>query len=304
MTVQTLDTPAQNTYYPIDHLAILAVSGDDAGTFLQGQLTCNIQALTATQASLAAFCNAKGRVISTLLVIKAEQRYLVILPTSLVEKVQKKLQMYVLRSKVHIARCTELTLTGLACPLPMSLALPERDFHCHPCGPEGLTLKLPSSTPRFLCLLPLLAKENAWLQDFAQGNGSDWRFQDISSGMPWFELEQSENHIPQTLNIDQLGGISFNKGCYTGQEIVARTHYLGKSKRQLYLGECAGALDLAGDVVVQDATTQEKIGEILTCQAAAGVSRLLIVLQTVEGATKNLILSDESQTPVTLISFQ
>lgn len=295
-----------NTLYQLKHLAIIKATGDDATQFLQGQLTCNVKELSDSIANIAAFCNPKGRVISTLLIIKTQTGYLLVLPHSLLDKVLKKLQMYVLRSKVQLTDQSKiLTLAGLTCPNPITgLDLPPHDFQCKRVVSDWLCVKLPSSASRFLCVADANLDAHQSFAGFATGHCDDWRYQDISAGFPWFGIDQSEKHIPQMLNIDQLGGVSFTKGCYTGQEIVARTHYLGKSKRQLRLGECKCDKQLDSNVAVKDAETQEKIGEILASQSFADTTRLLIVLQSVDCEAKNLILDDPEQTPVSLIPFQ
>ncbi|MGR8931813.1 MAG: CAF17-like 4Fe-4S cluster assembly/insertion protein YgfZ [Gammaproteobacteria bacterium] len=292
-----------NTRHQLGHLAALTVSGDDAAQFLQGQLTCDIKALTETKASIAAYCTPKGRVITTLLAIKVPSGFLLIVPRSLAEKVFKRLQMYILRSNVHLADQTAaLALTGVHCICAIQ-EVPSIDFACR--QQNGyITIKLPSKTPRYLSITPNDQPVDPLFTDFAEGNEQQWRYADISSGLPWFELDQSEKYIPQMLNLDRLGGVSFNKGCYTGQEIVARTHYLGEAKRHLYLAQCEGKLHADAFPPVHNAQTREKIGEILTYETAANDTRLLLVLQSVDSETKSLILGDAAQTPLTLIPFQ
>lgn len=305
MTADYQEAPPRNTLFHLNHLSIIDVSGDDALQFLQGQLTCNLKELSDSKASIAAFCNPKGRVISTLLVVKTETGFAVILPRSLLDKVLKKLQMYVLRSKVKLADKSEaLTLNGLVCAGEFGEpALPAGDFECRH-SREQMLVKLPSASPRFLCIADSSADTGQLFPGFAIGNGDEWRYRDISSGFPWFDIEQSEKHIPQMINLEQLGGISFNKGCYTGQEIIARTHFLGKAKRQLYLAECKPIAYPNGDLSVKNPETQENVGEVLALQTFAGSTRMLLVLQTVDDKIKNLILDDAEQTPLTLIPYQ
>lgn len=292
------------TLYHLTHLAAIEITGDDAQQFLQGQLTCDIRELTDGKASIAAFCNPKGRAISTLLAVKSESAFLLIAPESLLPAVLKKLQMYVLRSKVKLSKAEHLILTGLAgLPDNANLILPDQMFHCS--NNAGLLcIKMPSARHRFLCVGTENAAHSSSWRDLPVGPLNEWRYQDISSGFPWFELSRAEHYIPQMLNIDQLGGISFNKGCYTGQEIIARTHYLGKAKRQLYLAECEGTLPVDADLAIKNPVSLEKCGDILALQSHGQTSRMLLVLQTVDAQTKNLILDDAEHTPVTLIPFQ
>ncbi|MGY6276702.1 CAF17-like 4Fe-4S cluster assembly/insertion protein YgfZ [Methylomonas sp. MgM2] len=296
-----------NTLYQLNYLACIEVTGNDASQFLQGQLTCNINDLSDSKASIAAFCNPKGRVISTLIILKTQEGFLLVLPLSLQDKVLKKLQMYVLRSKVQLSgKDRTVSVTGLGNPdFGDALSLPTLDFHCTQ-GDTLIAIKLPSSNPRFLCISNVLTHSVNVLDSFEKGDCKLWRYQDISHGFPWFDANQSEKYIPQMLNIDQLGGISYNKGCYTGQEIIARTRYLGKAKRHLCLLECEGNLqpEKGRDLSAINSKTREKVGEIIELQALDGVTRMLAVLQTGDEGSKNLILDDRERTPIVLIPFQ
>ncbi|WKJ89121.1 folate-binding protein [Methylomonas montana] len=297
----------QNKIFTATGLTVIEVSGQDAPKFLQGQLTCNVNDLSESQASIAAFCNAKGRVISTLVVVKIQQSFLLILPISLLDTVIKKLGMYVLRAQVKLHDQTDkCQLLGLqALPNQVNeFDWPTADFAVghHP----AMLVKLPS-TPRYLLVAdPTQAQELiAHLrerQGFETGDLDEWRYQDISSALPWFDMDQTEQHIPQMLNLDQLGGISFNKGCYTGQEIVARSHYLGKVKRALFVAECHQPGTFDHGCAVLDSNNLQNLGCVLAARTWAGVTRLLLVLQIVDGQPKNLILDDDHRTPLAIIS--
>jgi hypothetical protein len=241
--------------------------------------------------------------ISTLLVIRTQLGFLLILPASLLDIVGKKLQMYVLRAKVQLATPENLALIGIIGHYDIpGITLPGQDFSCR-ANEDMLFIKLPRNQ-RFLCIAPLNKISASPLSNLPSGPLSEWRFQDISGGLPWFEVSQSEQYIPQMLNIDQLGGVSFNKGCYTGQEIVARTHYLGKAKRQLYLAETQEILSRDPDLAVIDAQSLEKCGDVLALESCYAITRLLIVLQTVDDNPKNFILNNQKHTPIKLIPCQ
>ena len=305
MNVTEPQTPPTNTYYNLTYFSGIAVTGNDAAQFLQGQLTCNINDISETKTSIAAFCNPKGRVISTLLVIKTQAGFLLILPASLLDKVLKKLQMYILRSNVQLKdHSNQQIIKGLYAPNPINtFSLPDDTFACN--STENLLcIKLPSKIPRYIIILDSEQSINPKSQALRQGSVEEWRFHDISAGMPWFEIEQTEQFIPQMLNIDQLGGISFNKGCYTGQEIVARTHFLGKAKRQLFLGQTTICLQADSNLYVAEANSRDKIGDVLAIQALENTCLMLLVLQTVDAETKNLILNTSQPTPITLLPFQ
>jgi len=287
-------------------LAAIEVTGADAGGFLQGQLTCDIHELSETRAGMAALCNAKGRVISTLLVVKTPQGFVLVLPADLRDTVFNVLRKYVLRAKVQLAQHNRLTVSGISgdATLAGGLELPQTDFAVAVC-PEPL-IKLPAA-PRFLWLLAedTATEKIAELerQGVVSGSLAEWRYRDIESGLPWFDLEQSEQHIPQMLNLDRLGGISFSKGCYTGQEIVARTHYLGKVKRALFVAAYSGSIPPQPGATVRD-TERQVTGTVLTAATWEGSTRLLLVLQIVDGMPKNLILDGDTHAQLALVSAQ
>ncbi|MDQ7091896.1 MAG: folate-binding protein [Methylococcales bacterium] len=276
-------TPA---LYPIPQLTALKVVGKDALSFLQGQLTCDMTTLNAENSFFAAFCNAKGRTISTLLIFKENDDFFLVLPTVLRDKVQKKLQMYVMRSDVVIqAIDNEYCLTGLACSFEQlnDSSAPTSDF-----TRNHELIKLPNS--RYLMLTTVEKSIERWCQWLEEGlqvqNSILWDYLDISAGIAWLDQNSSENHIPQMLNIDKFGGISFDKGCYTGQEVVARTHYLGKAKRSLVSAEAAVETNFeAGNVINQQG---ELVGKIIKRSDFEGKQKLLVVMQTVRGEIDNL----------------
>lgn len=293
-------------YYYIPHLAVIRVTGADAGVFLQGQLTCNINQLNDDTASFAAYCNAKGRVITPMLVVRQADDFALIVPSSLVDKVIAKLKLYILRSKVQLVDCRQtFTIHGLSGQNPGSLSLPQQPLQVF--QGDYAVLRLPTALPRYLLLLPSHQDSEfreRWQQLGYQSSYADnWRYLDIVAAIPWFDLAQSEAYIPQMLNLEQLGAISYNKGCYTGQEIIARTHYLGQNKRSLYLAQAETELgDECLDHSVLDADSHQKLGDVLIKQNHDGKAYLLLVLQTVASPGNNPILSDSAATVLKLVT--
>jgi folate-binding protein YgfZ len=305
ITFPRLSEDNDKKIYPIEHLAILKISGNDAANLLQGQVTCNVNDITESKSSLGALCNPKGRAISTFLLVKTPDAFLMVLPKELLETIQKKLQMYILRSVVTLTDCTDkLCLLGLSQPKKQD------EYLFDTSGQDFISVNFSVKESRHLIIIEPDNAINLWLQyvnnqEFQQTNSEQWRYLDILVGLPWLTTETTEEFIPQMLNLDQLGGISYNKGCYTGQEIVARTHYLGKTKRVLLLAECFTTTTPAPNSTILDISTgtEQTIAKVLLAQHSPDTNsvKMLIVLQLAENDTYKLILDDNKQTQVTLL---
>ena len=224
----------------LSHDGLLHVSGADALTFLQGQLTQDISKITTSRAALAGYCSPKGRLLAHFLVWQQNDGYCLQLPRELLAVIQKRLQMYVLRSKVKLQDISAQTLRfGLAGPhIPMALSTAcgetrQEAWSVTSCL-GGSVITLPGGRYQ------VVANENAealWttLSDTATQVGEPcWRWLRIQTGLPEIYLATQDQFVPQMVNDDLIGAVNFQKGCYTGQEIVARMHYLGKPKRRMY----------------------------------------------------------------------
>ena len=296
--------------YPIEHLAILKISGNDAAKLLQGQVTCNINDITEAKSSFGALCNPKGRTLSTFLLVKTPDDFLMVLPKELLGIIQKRLQMYILRSAVTLTDCSELLcLIGLSQPKKHDEGLFSNS------GQDFISVNFSVNECRHLIIAETnnaikIWSEHVTNQDFLPTSSDQWRYLDLLSGLPWLTTETSEEFIPQMLNLDQLGGISYDKGCYTGQEIVARTHYLGKTKRALFLAECYSTTIPAPNSTIIDTSKGEdqSIAKVLWAQRSSETTaeqnsvKMLIVLQLTENNTDHFYLNDENQTQVTLLT--
>jgi len=316
--------------YPLAHLAVLTVSGKDAASFLQGQITCNIHDLSEIKSSMGALCNPKGRAIATFLLIKTGSAFLMVLPVELLQTVKKRLSLYILRSDVVLTDSSdELCLIGLSTTAPVHR--PPFSGGVAPCAPEGIPpASLQSSAPEsatgalfstsqqdvitvYLGHRRLIAAspEQAvalWTERTRHGyqpaNSAHWRYLDIVSGLPWLTTETSEAFIPQTLNLDKLGGISFNKGCYTGQEVIARMHYLGKAKKAMFLAECSTPdIPAPNSIIIDDnlindsapsgAEPEQTAGRVLLAERQGASCKLLIVIQISDTGAYRLRLADQ-----------
>ncbi len=289
--------------YPLAHLGVLTVSGSEAAKFLQGQITCNINDITDIKSSLGAMCNAKGRVLTTFLLLKNGDTFLMVLPKELLAPVKKRLQMYVLRSDVSLTDSSDdLCLIGLSHDQEPSAQALEQYFATS--REENIVVDLQDRR------LIIAAADHAgkfWAEQIKQGfqpdDSAQWRYLDIVSGIPWLSTKTSEEFIPQMLNLDKLGGISFSKGCYTGQEVVARTHYLGKAKRAMFLAECniAKTIEPNSAIIDDSSGTEQNIGRVLYAQHRQNSCKMLIILQDGDSKAYNLKLENYNQAGIKLL---
>lgn len=219
--------------------ALIHVTGAEAAGFLQSQLTNDVRSLAG--AVPAAYCTAQGRVLGLFLVIPWVDGFVLQTDQTVAEALLRRLRMFVLRAKV--------TLTPAPLPVPLGIAgahvpqiladsgLPVPDTAGALGTTEGLTvMRLPGSRPRFELLGAALDHPRlAPLRERLTPAGTRaWAWLDIQEGIPSITAATAELFVPQMLNLDVLQGISFKKGCYPGQEIVARTHYLGRLKQRMY----------------------------------------------------------------------
>lgn len=220
-------------------LAVVSVSGPDAQSFLQSQLTQDIGATDASQASLAAYCSPRGRVIATMVVIPPEADdggFLLMLPADNADAVVKRLRMFVLRAQVEVNVLSwQVTGGWHDSPADTNVWHVARTEH-------AIRITAPVGRGYAKSRYWVLASEATQAQPDTSAL-QDWHADDIAAGLPWVGAAGQEVYLAQTLNLDLLGGVSFTKGCYPGQEVIARSHYRGVVKRRAAYGLLA---DTAG----------------------------------------------------------
>lgn len=226
---------------PLVHLALIDCAGEDAKSFLHNQLTSDVSHLAPDSAQHSAWCTAKGRMQSSFVLYRAGLSYRALLSNDLLEATQKRLQMFVLRSKVKLSNLTDTQeIIGLSGPqAEAALDNAELPAPGKPLASEsfadGTVIRLDAS--RFVLIASGTAAPELWrrLSTVARPVGTPvWQWLEIQAGIPLITEATKEAFVPQMANFDKIGGVSFHKGCYPGQEIVARTQYLGKVKRHLY----------------------------------------------------------------------
>jgi len=234
---------------PLPDLAVVQFQGADAVTFLQGQLSNDIVNMPPDQARLAGYCSAKGRVLATLVVWREAQdagdTCYALVQADVADALVKRLSMFVLRAKVAI-RVAARSVTGQILPAaqdtPPAWTISRHDGY--------VTIQAPNADPahgRRWCIGAAVQTVAADATDVqpppdaadATHRTQAWRAADIAAGLPWIGAANQDLYIPQTLNLDLLGAISFTKGCFPGQEVVARSHYRGTLKRRMVYGTVA-----------------------------------------------------------------
>ncbi len=268
-----------NVIADLSHLGLLQIEGDDAVTFLQGQVTNDVKQLDGHNSHYAGYCSPKGRMLALFLAFARNSRLYLQLNGGLAESIAKRLKMYVLRSKVAISNISDNSIRiGIAGPqaattLNALFGDAPQAAHQVVSLETATLLQLPGTTPRFEIFTDAEHALDIWTQlqqTNAPVGASCWDWLDIQAGIPDVMPATQEQFVPQMLNLDLLGGINFKKGCYTGQEIVARTHYLGKVKRRTYLAHAAaGNLPAPGNPVF-GADSTEPVGQVVMAAPAPG----------------------------------
>ncbi|KIG11410.1 CAF17-like 4Fe-4S cluster assembly/insertion protein YgfZ [Caballeronia concitans] len=238
-------------YIPLTQFGVIDVRGEDAATFLHSQLTNDVQHLDASTARLAGYCSAKGRLLGSFLMWRTSDAFRMLISSDIQPPVQKRLSMFVLRAKAKLSDATaEVAAVGFAGDVRAALsgifdALPD-GVHVKVEGPHGALIRVPDAAnrPRFLWVGP---KADVEARLASLGNtlhrapAQLWDWLDIHAGEPRITQATVEQFVPQMVNFDVLGGVNFKKGCYPGQEVVARSQYRGTIKRRTALARAEAA---------------------------------------------------------------
>lgn len=245
----------------LSHLGLLDLQGVDAQAFLQGQLTNDIKQLNGERAQYTAYCNPKGRMLAFFLAFSTANHYYLQLPLALTQSIAKRLTMFVMRSKVTIHDAQDsiikIGLSGIHASALLAKifnSVPEDDL-AMVAHEKATLIKLPGIQPRYQIFATIDEAQDIW-QALAQSakpvGAQGWEWLEIQAGIPNIETITQEAFVPQMLNLDALNAINYKKGCYTGQEIVARTHYLGKVKRRMQLAQIETLLEVKAPAVGDD----------------------------------------------------
>lgn len=290
---------------PILDQGLIALDGEESAHFLHGQLTNDVEHLAHDEARLAGYCSPKGRLLASFLMWRSDNTLLLQLPREIQPAVQKRLSMFVLRAKTKLSDASELPAHQVSIGLGGGLAeavlqnwfepLPARPYGklSHPLG-TLIRVADAFGAPRYQWLmsaevartvLPELAER------LAVGDAASWQLSAIHAGVPQISKATQEQFVPQMINFELLGGVSFKKGCYPGQEIVARSQYLGKLKRRTTLVTIQDEAAVAGAEVFATADPEQPCGMIVNTapNGRGGIDALVeMKLAAIEAASVRL----------------
>ncbi|WP_432719353.1 folate-binding protein [Jeongeupia wiesaeckerbachi] len=272
---------------PLNQYGLIRFSGEETATFLNGQLSSDVRTLALDAAQYSSYSTPKGRMLASFLVFRAGDDYYLQIASELQTAIQKRLGMFILRTKTKPsdagAECILLgvagpdaaakvaAVTGAAAPAAMAVVHTER------------ATVIGLADGRFELVIPAESAESVWLALLDAGakpvGEPVWRLTEIRAGAPWITAATQEAFVAQMANMELIGAVSFTKGCYPGQEIVARTQYLGKLKRRMFRMHVATAAQAGDDVFSTEMNGQASGKIMLAAPAPQGGFEALVVAQ-------------------------
>ena len=279
-------------------LGHIQISGADSADFLQGQFSNDVKQVSPSHSQLNAYCTPKGRILATFRLFAVADQYYMALPHELLENTLKRLRMYVLRSKVTLNDLSEswvgIGITGPDAETQLAEMLGEypTEVDAVSYNKDIVTIRIPGAKPRFELHGPVDKIIPVWDQlagDCTLVGEGVWSHLDIEAGIPTIRTQTVEKFVPQMVNLQAINGLSFKKGCYPGQEIVARTQYLGKLKKRMYRAhiETQETIQPGDELYTADENNKQSIGTVVEAQPSpqSGYD-ILAVIQITEAENK------------------
>ena len=299
----------------LSQFSTLVVAGDDAVEFMQGQFTNDVDKVDENNSQLNAFCNNKGRMIANFRLFNYQQNYFISVKNSLVEQSIEHLQNYILRAQVAIQDVSEqlihLGVSGRNAEKLLSsfVDITNQEIDGISFNDDYIAIRAASShgnkTPRYEIFCSFDHARNLWEAISASAevvNSACWDYLNIQAGLPFIDSNTCEAFVPQMANMDLIDGVSFTKGCFTGQEIVARMHYLGKLKKRCYKVHIASEdKPVAGDkLFAENAKAGQNTGMIIQAEnnPESGYDALAVI--QIADTESNLFLNDADGPVVTV----
>ena len=291
-------------------LCILEVTGTDAEAFLQGQFCNDLAAASATRGQITGYCTPKGRLLALPTVIGFENGYRMILPDAVKDSFVKRLTMFIMRSDVVVSELTDWVCTGVIADSSDNIGPIAETLGALPASPMDVATEssrqlirwhddhVGNACKRYLLIASVADQTALWQQSggLQKKEFSRWRLGDITAGVPMISAAVADAFVPQMLNLQLIDALSFTKGCYPGQEIVARMQYLGKLKRHMrqfrisvgaedaaVLPEAGQALSIEGD---------ENAGIVVDAISVGGDFVAVLAVMKVSANTATVKLGD------------
>jgi len=285
----------------LTHLTVIDITGADAKSFLQDQVCNDLTTFSENELQINGYCNPKGRLLAVFTVYAHEDGYRLVLPEGIAEAFVKRLQMFVMRAQVSIRLCTELVCSGLifadssktgsvelaenTLELPTTVLTLTKNQHMHVLRWHDAPIAFSSNAAsqevqnRYLCIAEPDVMSSLWESNtFSYQSSLYWRHGDINAGIPNVYTSSVEQFIPQMLNMQFIDALSFKKGCYPGQEIVARMQYLGKLKKHMKHMRIANATDAPAPGEVLTTDSNNNAGQVVDAVVDEGGLNLLAVV--------------------------
>ncbi len=323
--IESLHAEYPETDQPVDFIApitdyvVIRVSGVDAEKFLQGQFSCDIREITREQSRMGTANTAKGRAYAIFRIAKQDDDYLIRLPSIIAKDFCERLNKYIVFSKASLEIDENLYILGfsgdsavLANLLNSSVQLPNGVDNCINID-SSIIIKVPSETTNRYEIWSdldtaksLLSQPPEGLSNIHYGTQALWNWTEINEGIAEIYPSTQESYVPQMLNLQQLNAISFKKGCYTGQEIVARMKYLGKLKKEMFLLSVTSETPIKPGTDIYEKSTGKKLGSaVRSIHHSTSNNNMLLAVLDVKTANSNteLSLSEENSRVFTYFSL-
>ncbi len=295
----------QSILCDLSHYSLLQASGEETQSFLQNQFCNDVRNVSMLQSQLNAYCTPKGRMLAFFRLFQRNDTYYLRLPNEILETTLKRLRMFVMMTKTELTNGSDtLSRFGFAGPkahdqlAALVDAVPRKSNEAT--QTNGLTIICVQANTRFEIYGDTAATQNLWQQLSKEAmpvNADAWELLDIHDALPDVYLQTQEAFVPQMLNLQAINALSFKKGCYPGQEIVARMHYLGKLKRRMFVAHTADNTTVQpGDTLhAEGSESAQGVGKVVRAQSNPdGGTDLLAVIEISSAQERVLHLHDAS----------
>ncbi|MCO7225477.1 folate-binding protein YgfZ [Pleionea sp. CnH1-48] len=288
------DGDADLSLFDLSNYGLLAVEGEESAKFLQGQLTINIDKVTSEQGSIGAFCNPQGRMRSLFVVLPSlnnEGDYWLLLPKEILPHTLTELKKYAPFFKTQLSdQSDQWGIFGLAGAQENSPSQQNAITQWH----DGL-LYAPYNDAHFVAILPLSSANEYWQKHQEQARFapySEWLVHSIQQGVPRLYQSTLDLFLPHYLDLPPLGGVDFDKGCYTGQEVVARMHYKATLKSHLYY--FTGESDVTPEPSTPIWADGKKMGDVVCAETQGHQLHVIAVTKDSIEKSSNIQCIDEN----------